>query len=173
MGHLGGACGASDCQVGSGVAADPSGAPQPSGPMPAPDTSSPAGTLCTAMVDTFLAAPLRCLGSLLTAALGQLTAPGTAALGLALRGGRRAEAARRELRDSIAEALAQHIKVEFQARTRQEYHALLRSMRKDPWAFQAAAVQPAYTAAGAFTWCLFYVLPPLLLWAVWGGGAPT
>lgn len=125
------------------------------------------------MTDAFLAAPLRCLGSLLTAALGQLAAPGTAALGLVLRGGRRAEAARRELRDLIAEALAQHLKVEFHARTRRDYHALLRSMRKGPRAFQAAAVQPAYTAAGAFIWCLFYVLPPLLLWAVWGGGTPT
>ena len=39
MGHLGGTCGASDCQLGSDVAADPTPAPQPSGPMPAPDTS--------------------------------------------------------------------------------------------------------------------------------------
>jgi hypothetical protein len=140
--------------------------------MPAAGGSN-SWTRLSAALAALLAASLQCLADPPAALLRWVAPSCAAALALLLRCWDCVEGTRCDLRDALACQLVQHMRVEFRVQTQRQYHALLRSYRADPWAFQAAAVQPAYTAAGVVSWCAFYVLAPLLLWVVWSGGAPS
>lgn len=71
------------------------------------------------------------------------------------------------VRDVLADQLFDHVEIDYRPRTQREARQLRRHYRANPWAFEAARMQPAHNAANGITCFLFYVLTPLLPLLLW------
>lgn len=162
------------------MAADPRPAAQPEA-AEAPNVVAEAFELWAAVLQACLGAAWRGLVRLCAPLLALLLrwlaprcAPALAHLGRCwawLQLGRRAiwdalaslGARRRAFEDALAEALCNHLQLEFRPRSERDYRRLVRVYHDNPQAFLEAVHRPARTAAWVLSYALPVALPPLLL----------